>query len=191
MRKIYVLNRITLDGFFAGSNGENDWFIPDTAVDKATHEMIDAEKLLLGRISYQHLEAFWPTVTPDSAFPQPVKVMAIEVNGMTKVVFSKTLQGVTWENSQLMQGDLIQEVKELKKGNGSGLLILGSGSLIQQLSEVGLIDDYVLILTPVVLGTGMPLFKGVSRVDLKLVETRHFDSGNMVLHYTVNGTKVG
>ncbi len=183
MRKLFVMNRITLDGFFDGPNGENDWFIPGNDVDKAVHEMIEADTLLLGRVSYQHLEGFWPTVS--ESFPEAVQTMAKEVNGMPKLVVSKTLKNLTWENSQLLKGDLIQEVKKLKQGSGSGLLILGSGTIVQQLTDAGLMDDYVFILTPTVLGQGKPQFKQNHKVDLELVETRSFPSGNVVLHYKV------
>lgn len=184
MRNISVLNRITLDGFFDGPNGENDWFIPDEDVDKAVHEMgagPGADTLLLGRMTYQHLERFWPTV--NEQFPEPVREMAKEVNGMPKWVFSRTLKELTWENSKLMTGDLVEEVRRIKEGEGGGLLILGSGMLVQQLTEARLIDDYVFILTPTVLGKGKSQFKQEQKVDLDLVEVRTFPSGNVVLHY--------
>ena len=82
-----------------------------------------------------------------------------------------------------MTGDLITEVQKLKQGDGPGLLILGSGTLVQQLTDAGLIDDYVMILTPTVLGQGKPQFKQDKKVDLELVEARTFPSGNVVLHY--------
>lgn len=185
MRKFFVMNRITLDGMFDGPNGENDWFVPGNDVDKAVHEMIEADTLLLGRVSYQHLERFWPTVTDDLNFPAEVKTMAKEVNGMPKLVVSRTLKNLMWENSQLMTGDLIQEVKKLKQGGGSGFLILGSGTIVQQLTDAGLIDEYVFILTPTVLGQGKPQFKQNQKVDFELVETRSFPSSNVVLHYKV------
>jgi dihydrofolate reductase len=184
MRPITVMNRITLDGFFDGPNGENDWFIPDGEVDKAVHEMVPtSDRLLFGRATYQHMERFWPTVT--DAFPEPVREMAKEMNGMLKLVFSRTLKQVPWENSQIMTGDLIEEVTHLKQGDGAGLLIFGSGSLVQPLTDAGLIDHYVFILTPTVLGQGKPQFKQNHKVDLTLVETRSFKTGNVVLHYTL------
>lgn len=183
MRKVVVLNRMTLDGSFAGPNGENDWFIPDPEIDKATHELIDADTLLLGRVSYEHLEAFWPQAALDPNLPQNVREMANEVNGMTKVVFSKTRTDYPWENSRLVSRDPVQEVKALKEENGDDMLILGSGSIIQQLANADLIDEYVLILTPVVLGDGKLMFKDVKTVNLTLIDARCFASGNIVLHY--------
>ena len=184
MRKVIVLNRITLDGFFDGPNGENDWFIPGDAENKASHEMVPpTDTLLMGRVTYEHMTRFWPTVTEDSDFPKEVKVQAREINEMPKLVVSKTLKNLTWENSKLMTGDLISEVKKLKQGNGAGFLILGSGTIIQQLTEAGLIDEYVFILTPAVLAKGKPQFKQDKKVDFELVETRSFPSGNVMLHY--------
>jgi dihydrofolate reductase len=187
MRKIVVLNRVTLDGFFAGPDEQNDWFIPDPEIDAATHQIIHADTMLLGRVTYkEHLERFWPHAALDPNMPENVRTMANEVNGMTKIVFSNTLKEVTWEHSELMHGDLIEEVKRLKQGLGTDILILGSGTIIQQLANADLIDEYVLILTPVVLGTGKLMFKDVKRTDLMLVGSQHFKSGNVVLHYVAN-----
>jgi len=182
MRKIIVMNRISLDGFFDDPKGTTDWFIRDNDVDKAVHEMVPpTDTLLLGRISYQHMEQFWPTV--NESFPPEVQTMAKEVNGMPKWVFSRTLKQLTWENSKLLTGDLIPEIKKIKQGQGDGLLMFGSGTLVQPLTEAGLIDDYVFILTPTVLGKGKPQFKQDHKVDLEMVETRTFPSGNVVIHY--------
>jgi dihydrofolate reductase len=183
MRKVVVLNRITLDGFFAGPNGENDWFIPDPAVDAATHEMIDADTMLLGRVSYEHLEAFWPHVPENPDAPEGLRKMADEVNGMTKIVFSNSRKDFPWQNSRLVTGNPAKEVKALKQGEGSDLLILGSGTIIQQLANEGLIDEYVLIITPAVIGRGMPMFKDTKPFNLEPVDVRHFDSGNVVVRY--------
>ena len=184
MSLITVLNRITLDGMFDGPNGENDWFVPGDAENKASHEMVPSGgALLLGRVTYEHMIRFWPTVTDDSDFPQPVKTQAKEINEMPKLVVSRTLKNLTWENSKLMTGDLVSEVKKLKQGTGPGLLILGSGTIIQQLTEAGLIDHYVFILTPTVLGKGKPQFKQDQKVDLELVESRSFPTGNVMMHY--------
>jgi dihydrofolate reductase len=186
MRKIIVLNRITMDGMFDGPNGEQDWFIPGDAENKASHEMVPpTDMLLFGRKSYENMIRFWPTVTEDSDFPEAVKAQAKEINEMPKVVFSRTLKNLTWQNSKLMTGDLIPEVKKLKQTDGLGILTLGSGSIIQQLTDAGLIDEFVFILTPTVLVNGKPQFKQDKKVDFELVESRSFKTGNVMLHYTV------
>ena len=187
MRKIVVLNRVSIDGFFAGPNGEIDWFIRDPAVDQAVHGGGQSDALLMGRLTYQMFESYWPHVAKDPNAPEGARVMANELNQMTKVVFSRTLKEVTWENSRLVKGDIAKEVRALKQGDGSGILIFGSGMIIQQLANAGLIDEYLLIVTPVVLGAGKPMFKDVRKNDLKLVASQSFDSGNVLLHYKFAG----
>ncbi len=184
MRKIVVFNRISLDGMFDGPNGKQDWFIPGDAENKAAHEMVPPTgTLLLGRLTYENFIQFWPTVTEESDFPEPVKVQAKEINEMPKWIVSTTLKNPTWQNSHVLKGELIAEIKKLKAGEGDGFLILGSGTIVQQLSQAGLIDEYVFILTPVVLGTGKPQFKQDTKSNLELVETRTFPTGNVILHY--------
>jgi dihydrofolate reductase len=102
---------------------------------------------------------------------------------MTKVVFSKTLREVTWVNTRLVKDDLLGEVKKLKGGAGPDITIFGSGTVVGQLAHEALIDEYLIIVTPVVLGTGKPLFKDVKNMNLALIESRKFDSGNVLLHY--------
>jgi len=185
MRKISMLNRVSLDGFFAGPNGEIDWFVADPEVDKAAHEMMQPDTLLLGRVTYQLFESYWPHVAVDPNAPKEALILANELAQMTKVVFSKTtLKEVTWENSKLVKGDIIKEVKALKQGEGADITIFGSGTIVQQLANEGLIDEYLITLTPVVLGSGKPLFKDVKTINLKLLETRNFETGNVLLHYT-------
>jgi dihydrofolate reductase len=188
MRKVIMFNRISVDGFFAGPNGEIDWFVVDHELDKALHEMgqpnaISPDTVLLGRVTYQLFESVWPKVAADPEAPEEARVIANELNQMTKVVFSKTLKEVFWENSKLVKDDVTKEVSRLKQGEGSDILIFGSGTIVQQLADEGLIDEYLLAVTPVVLGTGKPLFKDVKKFNLKLLESRNFKSGNVLLHY--------
>ncbi len=183
MRKVVMLNRISLDGFFAGPNGEIDWFIHDPDVDRAAHEMMHPDTVLFGRLTYQMFESYWPPVAQDPNAPKEARTLANELNQMTKVVFSNCLEAVAWVNSELVKGAVTKQVRGLKQGDGHDITIFGSGSIVQQLANEGLIDEYLLIVTPVVLGTGKPLFKDVKKLNLELVETREFDSGNVLLHY--------
>jgi dihydrofolate reductase len=183
MRKIIMFNRVSLDGFFAGPNGEMDWFIQDPEVDKAVHEMMRLDSVLFGRVTYQVFESFWPHAAADPNIPESARMMANELNQMTKVVFSKTLKEVTWQNSKLYHGDLAKEVRELKQGKGADIVIFGSGTIVQQLANADLMDEYLIAVTPVVLGSGKALFKGVKAMNLKLLEKRDFKSGNVLLHY--------
>ena len=183
MRKVVMFNRVSLDGFFAGPNGEIDWFVQDSEVDKATHEMMHPDTLLLGRVTYQMFESYWPHVATDPNAPKEARILADELNQMTKVVFSKTLKEVTWENSKLVKGDVTKEVSKLKQGEGLDIVIFGSGTIVQQLTDEGLVDEYLITVTPVILGAGKPLFKDVKKINLELLETRNFKSGNVLLHY--------
>jgi dihydrofolate reductase len=185
VRKVIMFNRISVDGFFAGPNGEINWFVGDPEVDKATHEMMQPDTILYGRVTYQLFEGFWPNVAKNPDATKQVQDLAEELNQMTKVVFSSTLEEVSWVNSKLIKGDLLKEVQELKQGEGADIAIFGSGSIVQQLADAGLVDEYLIVVTPVVLGSGKPLFKDVQAIKLNLLETRSFKSGNVVFHYRV------
>jgi dihydrofolate reductase len=183
MRKIVMLNRVSLDGFFAGPGGEIDWFIHDPEVDKAAHEMMRPDTLLLGRLTYQMFAGYWPPLARDPNTPAEARRTSEELNQMNKVVFSSSLNEVTWENTRLVKGNAADELRKLKQGQGPDITIFGSGTIVQLLANEGLMDEYLLIVTPVVLGAGKPLFKGVRQLRLKLLETRSFNSGNVLLHY--------
>jgi dihydrofolate reductase len=139
--------------------------------------------MLLGNTTYTLFENSWPPIARDPTAPEAMRDLAEEINRMTKLVFSKTRKEVTWENSKLFPGNLIEEVKKRKQENGTDIIIFGSGSIVQQLANEGLIDEYLLIVTPVVLGTGKPLFKDVNKLNLQLLQARDFKSGNVLLRY--------
>jgi dihydrofolate reductase len=192
MRRIVMINWVSIDGFFAGPNGEIDWMLRDPEVDKALREPVPGDSgtqsqgsdtMLLGNVTYTLFENSWPQIAKDPNAPEAMHKMADEVNRMTKLVFSKTRPEVTWENSKLFHGNLIEEVKKLKQDDGMDILIFGSGTIVQQLANEGLIDEYLIIVTPVVLGKGKLLFKDVNRLDLHLLQARHFRSGNVLLRY--------
>lgn len=187
MRKVVVLNRISVDGFFAGPNGEIDWFVPDPEVDKAVHAGMSPDTLLLGRLTFQLFAGYWPHVSSDPNASDGARGMANELDQMHKVVFSRTLEKVDWVNSRLVKSDPSREVMELKQGNGADITIFGSGSIIQQLARDGLIDECLLVVTPVILGTGNRLFGSLDRTSLNLLEARSFPSRNVLLHYALAG----
>ena len=184
MKKIIMLNRITIDGFFAGPKGENhEWFVADPEVDKAGREKVgEADTVLLGRVTYQLFESHWPKVAKDPKAPKEEQAIGKELTEMNKVVFSKTMKELSWENSTLIKDDLVKEVSKLKQGTGPGMLIFGSGTIVQQLTAERLIDEYLFVLTPVILGAGKTLFKDLKKNNLKLLDARNFKSGNVLLH---------
>jgi dihydrofolate reductase len=174
---------MSIDGYNAGPNGDIGWFIHDPEVDRAAHELMNPDTILFGAATYQMFESYWPHVASDPHAPEGARKMANELNEMTKVVFSTTMEEVTWVNSKLVKGSLIEEVRRLKEGQGADITIFGSGTVAQQLANEGLIDEYLLLLTPIVLGNGKRLFQDVSRMKLELAETCSFDSGVVILHY--------
>lgn len=193
MRKIIMLNRISLDGYFASPNEETwgmDWFVFDPEVDKAAHALGEpgapTPLLLMGGNTFRGFERSWvPHLTNPSA-PLHLKAVAEELTQMTKLVFSKSIKEVTWENTRLYHGNLLEEIKNLKKTKGADIMIMGSGSIIQQLAAENLIDEYAIILSPVVSGGGKLLFKDIHQFKLKLLSAQSFDSGNLLLHYTIH-----
>jgi dihydrofolate reductase len=195
MRRVIMFNRVSVDGFFAGPNGEIDWFVADSELDRALHEMgqpgtVPPGTVLLGRVTYQLFESVWPKLATDPKAPKEARITADELNRMTKVVFSKTLKEVSWENTRLVSGDVAKEVGRLKQAKGSDILIFGSGTIVQQLTDAGLIDEYLLAVTPVILGEGKLLFNGVKKLGLEPLETRSFNSGNVLLHYKIRESKI-
>ncbi|WP_029192492.1 dihydrofolate reductase family protein [Paenibacillus harenae] len=187
MRKIKMLNRISIDGFFASLNDDTfgmDWFVHDPEVDKAAHEICGRlDTLILGGITYRGFERSWVPFLNDPNVPQQMKAVAEQLTQMLKVVFSKTLKESNWDNTKILQGDLLEATRVLKEEDGTDILVMGSGSIVQQLAYAGLIDEYVFIVSPVVAGGGKPLFPHISKSDLNLVEARTFQSGNVILHY--------
>jgi dihydrofolate reductase len=183
MRKVIMFNSVSLDGYYAGPNGEIDWFTHDPEVDNAAHQMMNPDTIIFGKTTYQMFEGYWPHVARDSNAPENARIIANELNQMSKVIFSTTLQEVTWENSVLFNGNLAEEVKKLKQQNSGDITIFGSGTIVQQLEDHGLINEYIVKLIPVILGTGKSLFHHVREHKLKLIESKAFRSGVVILHY--------
>lgn len=183
MRTLAIFNMMSLDGFFAGPNGELDWHNVDDefnafAIEQAQSRHVDT--LLFGRVTYELMAAYWPT--PEARTNDPI--VARFMNETSKVVFSRTLQRVEWENSRLASGDAVAEVRALKRAAGGSLMIFGSAQLAAALDRAGLIDEHRLMVNPVILGRGRPLFAGAAEPRrLKLVSSRAFRSGNVLLNY--------
>lgn len=192
MNKIKMLNRISIDGCFASLNEASsgmDWFIHDPEVDKAAHAIGGKmNTLILGGATYRLFERSWVPILDNPEAPDHLKEIAEELTGMTKIVFSRTIKASAWENTRIYGDNLIHVMRQLKQDADSDILVLGSGSIVQQLAEERLIDEYIFIVSPVVAGEGKPLFSNVKQLDLTLVGSKTFESGNVVLHYE---TKIG
>jgi dihydrofolate reductase len=184
MRRLIVFNHVTLDGYFTGANGDMSW--AHAGNDDAEFNAFVADnasgggQLLLGRTTYELFSSYWPTPTAIKNDP----IVAQGMNTMPKVVFSRTLDKVSWSNTKLLKGDLISEVRKLKNEPGNGIAILGSGTIVSQLAPTRLIDEYQVVVNPIVLGKGRPLFDGIEKtLNLKLTKTRAFNNGKVYLCY--------
>ena len=185
MRKVIVTMWVTLDGFIAGPNNEMDWVLVDEAVGNYEYDLMSAaDTLLLGRVTYQSFAGAWPYVPENPSASEGEKEYARLLNAMRKIVFSRTLEKAEWNNSSLAKEVLPEEIEKMKQEPGKDIVIYGSASIVQALTNLGLIDEYQLLVHPVVLGSGKSLFKNIKdRHNLKLIKTRVFDSGVVALYY--------
>jgi len=184
MRRLRVFNNVTVDGYFTDSNG--DMSFAHAARESAEwREFTDQNALsggvlLFGRVTYDMMSAFWPTQQAKEMMP----VVAERMNNGPKVVFSRTMERVTWSNTQLVKGDLVTDVEKMKQVPGPDLVILGSGRIVAQLAEAGLIDEFLIAVAPVALGKGRTMFEGMKKkLPLKLVSSRAFENGAVFLRY--------
>lgn len=179
MRKVFLSNLISLDGYFEGPNREIDWFVwSDELRDYSIEMLKTVDTLLFGRVTYQMMAAYWPTATEDDP------VTAKSMNSLPKIVFSRTLDKADWNNTRLVKGDIAEEISRLKQLPGKDMAIFGSSDLAVAIAEAGLLDEYRLLVNPVVLGAGKSMFKGVkTKLDLKLLSTQELGSGVVILTY--------
>jgi dihydrofolate reductase len=184
MPKLIVFNQVTLDGYFSDLKGDMSWahqgkqdvewnaFVEDNAKAGA--------RLLFGRTTYELMASYWPT--PQALENAPV--VAERMNSLPKVVFSRTLDEASWKNTKLVKEGMATEIRKMKKEPGPDMVIFGSGSIVSQLAQEGLIDEYQIIVNPVVLGQGKTMFDGIEeKLTFKLTKTRTFGNGNVLLCY--------
>jgi dihydrofolate reductase len=181
---LVVFNQVTLDGYFVDGNGGMSW--AHKSKQDAEWNVFVANNasgggvLLFGRITYELMASYWPTLQALKNDP----IVAESMNDFPKIVFSRTLDKVSWKNTKLVKGDMVAEVRKMKKEPGEDMVILGSGSIVSQLAQTGLIDEYQISLNPIVLGKGRTMFEGIKgRLTLKLTKTRSFGNGNVMLWY--------
>jgi dihydrofolate reductase len=184
MSKLVVFNNVTLDGYFTGADGDFSWGhngMEDAEFKAFVNDNASGEgRLLFGRITYELMASYWPTPIAFKNDP----IVAEGMNRMLKVVFSRSLENVSWSNTQLVKGDLVSAIRKMKNETGNDMTILGSGSIVSQLAPEGLIDEYQVVLNPVVLGKGRTMFDGIKeKLNLKLTKTRSFSSGKVFLCY--------
>ncbi len=181
MKKLLVFNMISLDGFFEGTRQEIDWHVADEEFNQFAEEQLKTvDTLLFGRTTYLLMAGYWPTQNAHEEDPEIARLM----NDTAKIVFSKTLESAAWQNTRLVRGDAAEEIGKLRQLTGGEMMIFGSGQLVSSLARAGLIDEYRLMVNPVILGSGNSLFSGLKeRLHLKLEQARTFKSGNVLLSY--------
>jgi dihydrofolate reductase len=182
MPRLSAFEQVSLDGFFVDVSGDMSWAHKQDPEwnEFAASNASGGGALVFGRVTYEMMASFWPTPAAKESLP----AVAEGMNTMPKVVFSRTLKKASWKNTRLVKGDLASEVRKMKSESGPDMAILGSGSIVSQLAEAGLIDEYQIVVNPIVLGKGRTLFETVDRkIGLKLIKTRAFGNGNVVLTY--------
>jgi dihydrofolate reductase len=188
MRKLIAAINMTLDGFC-----DHTAMIADDEIHQHYNELLsNADTLIYGRITYQLMEDYWPTVVKAPTGNKPTDEFSVLIDNISKIVFSRTLKNVDWKNTILKKEIIKEEILELKQSpnGGSKNILVGSPSLIVALLELNLIDEYQLVVQPTVLGSGLPLFKNVTdRIDLTLLKTKTFGCG-AIAHYYEPAKKV-
>ena len=184
MRRLTVFNQVSIDGYIADSKGDMSW--AHKAREDAEWNAFTASNasgggvLVFGRVTYDLMKSFWPTPKAAAAFP----VVAERMNNLQKIVFSKTLDKPSWNNTTLIHDDIVAAVQTLKQQPGDDMVIFGSASIISQLAQHNLIDEYQIVVHPIILGHGKTMFEGVvDAVRMKLTSSRTFNNGNVLLNY--------
>ena len=181
MRKLIMFNFMSLDGFFEGPGRELDWHnVDDEFNEFAIEQTGTAGVLIFGRTTYEMMAGYWSSQEALDTEPVITGIM----NSISKVVFSRSLESADWKNSRLVKANPVDEIKRLKAQPGKDLFLFGSADLASEFIRHGLIDEYRIMVNPVILGRGNPLFKDVMQaVHLNLIKTRSFRNGNVLLYY--------
>ena len=182
MRKLIAAMNMTLDGFC-----DHTAMIADDEIHQHYNELLsNADTLIYGRITYQLMESYWPSVVKDPTGNKPMDEFAVSIDNISKIVYSRTLKNVLWKNTTLKKEIIKEEVLELKQSHSgrSKNILVGSPGLIVAFAQLDLIDEYQLSVQPTILGTGLPLFKNIKdRINLNLLKTKTFGCGAVTLYY--------
>ena len=183
MARVSVFNHVSLDGYFTDQNGDMSWAHRGDDPEWNAFAAENAKGggvMLFGRVTYEMMASYWPTPAALEQYP----IVAERMNNGAKVVFSRTLDKATWKNTKLVKSDLAGEVRKMKKAPGGDMVIMGSGTIVSQLAQAGLIDEYQVVVNPIVLGQGRTLFDGLkNKVNLKRTKSRAFGNGNVFVVY--------
>ena len=185
MKKIIAIEWLSLDGYFSDSDNGTDWFVSDEETWKyllGTFKSLDT--ILLGQVTYKMFAAYW--LKPHPSDPNPKELIDF-MNNSRKVVFSKSLKKAKWNNSVVMKDIVPEEIHKMKQAPGKDIVIYGSGSIVSQLTKLGLIDEYQFLINPVFLGNGKTIFKSEeAKAKLKFLDAKKFECGNIMLRYGAN-----
>ena len=181
MRKINAFLFISLDGYYKDNHNDISWHRHGGDESEFSADSLKADNILLfGRVTYEMMVGFWTTPMAMETLPEVAEGM----NKSDKIVFSNTLKKAEWKNTTLLSGDIISKIRKMKSEPGKDMTILGSGTIVSQFVDAGLIDSFQIMIDPVVLGNGKALFNGVqTKMVLKLVSSKTFKSGVVLLNY--------
>ncbi len=181
MRKVIFFLFTSLDGCFEGPDRDIKWHNVDEEFNEfAEQQTSEFGAFLFGRVTYELMASYWPTEASERDDP----IIAGLMNSLPKIVFSKTMQKAEWNNTRLVRENIAEEIQKLKQQPGKDIATFGSSDLTMALIEHRLIDEYQIMVNPIVLGGGKTLFKGIKdKLHLKLVKTRIFNSRNILLYY--------
>lgn len=184
-RKLFSFLVASADGYYEGPNQEFDWPIVDAEFNEfAIKQLDEVDTIVFGRVTYGLLAQWWPTDAAKEADP----LVASRMNGLPKIVVSRTLDKAEWANTRLIRDGVAGELAKLKQQPGKDMVIMGSSNLTVSLLDMGLVDELRIMVNPVVLGDGKSLFTTAKgRIGLKLLRTRPFESGNVLLVYQPDG----
>jgi dihydrofolate reductase len=188
MRVLSVFDHVSLDGYFVDAAGEMSWAHQNADPEWSAFTSENASgggALVFGRVTYEMMAGYWTTAQARQAMPD----VAARMSEMPKIVFSRTLREAAWPNTMILKGDIGAQMRALKEQPGPDMVILGSGTIVAQLTQAGVIDRYQIVVNPIVLGAGRTLFEGVEKpMRLALEQERRFRNGNVVLWYENRST---
>lgn len=181
MAKIVLFNMITPEGYFEGENGDLGWHAADEEFNAfAVAQLENADALLFGRKTFDLMQSYWPTPIASKNDPTIARLMSEK----RKVVVSRNIEKSDWQNTTFLDSNLLESVLALKATSEKDILMFGSGSLAHNFAELGLIDEYRLLVNPILIGGGKPMFKNLDyRIVLELLEAKTFESGKILLRY--------
>lgn len=185
MKKVVLFMHLSLDGYAAGPNGEMDWInVDENLFDYAATRTNQSDTALYGRVTYELMEGYWPTAADQPNASRHDIEHSAWYKDVNKVIVSRTMKNKTLPKTRIISENVSKEIRGLKEGTGSEIIIFGSPTLAHSLMEDNLIDDYWLFVNPIILGKGLQLFKTIDRtIKLKLVTSKTFESGVTCLHY--------